>query len=416
MENEGLELWTLYTKQPRPWPGWEHDKTPVAFHDSERAVLFGHPAPGPQFKLHQSGGIKYHVARPKPASFTANTAVELAGVMTATIMWQELDQEKMLGLVTHEAFHAYQMEKGCPFGQIALAMQYPVNDAKVQALAETEAILLASALSGGDEALVRGALDARAGRQELLPRIVARFEDEVELGEGLATYIEVKTAGPDSALWQGKVEALNKLNRNAWGSDRLRFYYSGMAWALLAERYAPEWQQREWEPLAGLVAAALGHAPDGQRRQFPGIVFSEILARQEQEAKLRREEMQRIIAHALPGTGLRVEVNTLGNPVGGGWNPMTAVTFPGVGRFHPTGLMYIYDTGASFKVEKNCIEEEPCRRMIFERPHLDILAEGQQYCQGTISGHIQLWGDDVTLDFPRARISRAGSTVTIAEL
>jgi hypothetical protein len=398
------------------WPGWDHDKTPVAFHDAEKVVLFGHPDPGPQFRLHHSEGSKYHVAQPKPACFTANTAVDVAGIMTATIMWQELNQEQMLGLITHEAFHAYQMMKGCPFGQIALAMQYPVNNALVQALAETEATLLATALSTGDETFVRGALDARAGRQQQLPRNIARFEDEVELGEGLATYIEVQTAGSNSSLWPAKVEALNKLNRNAWGSDRLRFYYSGMAWALLADRYASGWQQREWEPVAAIVAEALGHAPDHRRRQFPGLVFKEILSRQEQEAQLRQEEMQRTLALALPGTGLRVEVSTLGNPVGGGWNPMTAVTYPGVGRFHPTGLMYIYDTGTNFKVEKNCIEEEPCRRMVFERPQLDILADGQKYSQGTLISHIQLRGEDVSLDFPQASISRAGNIVTITEL
>ena len=77
------------------------------------------------------------------------------------------------------------MASGCPMGNIANVMKYPVNDARVQALGEIEAGLLSRAVSLTDnEDMVISALDARAARQALLSAEVVRFENEVELVGG----------------------------------------------------------------------------------------------------------------------------------------------------------------------------------------------------------------------------------------
>lgn len=104
MEERGLKLWRLFVQQPQLWPGWDMAATPIAFHDDQRAVLFGHPNPPKEFKEIEAEGVNYFVAYNKPDSFTANTSVDLNGVPTATIMWHQREEEAMLGLISHEAF------------------------------------------------------------------------------------------------------------------------------------------------------------------------------------------------------------------------------------------------------------------------------------------------------------------------
>lgn len=417
MEEKALRLWKLYAQQPELWKGWHHANTPIGFHNSNRAVLFGHPNPGHEFTEKEGEGVKYHGADPKPVNFTANSAVDLNGVSTATIMWQEREEEAMVGLITHEAFHAYQMATACPMGQISMVLKYPVNDPQVQALAETEAGLLFETVGrGGGKDIVRAALDARAARQELLPVDVATFEDETELGEGLATYIEIKTAGPASKLWKSMLSLLQKINRNGWGADRLRFYYSGMAWALLCDRYAPDWQTGGWRPLSGVVAEAIGHSINSLRRDFPVYDYQAIYPRQQQEAKGRVEAMKHTLAQALPGTGIRVELQILGLPVGGGWNPNTAVTFPSIGRFHPDILTYTYDTRVNFKVEKNALEKESCHHIIFERPDLTIQLDGNSIKHGEGIGALEISGSDCSVYMPRARLQYDGTVLKAIEI
>lgn len=404
MEKLGLELWKLFINQAELWPGWDHAKTPIAFHDQDRAVLFGHSNPTTEFIKKEGEGIIFHTACPKPVSFTANSSVELNGEPTATIMWHPREEEAMLALISHEAFHAYQMATGCPFGQISAAMKYPVNNPEVQALAETEGQLLYNALQHKESLNhVESALDARAARQKLLSTEVATFENEVELGEGLATYVEIRCAGHNSTPWNSKIQSLQKLNKKAWGADRLRFYYSGMAWALLCDKYAENWQTRGWRTLAKIVAEAINYKPDPVNRNFPGLDFPAIFSRHEKEAEEREKDIRKTLARALPGTGLRVEVHTRGNPVGGGWNPNTAVTFPGIGRFHPTGLMYIFDTGSELKIERNCIEKENCRHIVFEQGDLSVRMNGKTITEGTHRGSLSICGDGCRVKISRAR-------------
>ncbi|MGI6343626.1 MAG: hypothetical protein ACOX18_00970 [Bacillota bacterium] len=416
MEEKAFGLWRMFSEQPGLWPGWDHTQTPLAFHDSEQAVLFGHPHPPAEFVEKERDGITYHLARPKPPSFTANSAVIVNEVFTATVMWHEMDDEAGLGLVTHEAFHAWQMATGCPFGNMAVAMQYPVNNAEIQALAELEASLLLEAIRQDSRELALAAIDARAARQALLSTDVAAYEDAVELSEGLATYIEIKTAGPGSRLWNNKLEVLHRLNKNAWGADRLRFYYSGMAWGLLCDRYAPGWQRAGWRPAAELVAAALQHAPDPGRRDFPGHDFSALLERHQRETEQRREAIQAQLAQALPGSGVRVELVTRGNPVGAAWNPLTAVSFPGEGRFHPTALLYIYDSGARLEVKANCLEKEFLRRFLFERDDLDIRLDGQPLRHGLAQGCLEIVSSDASVYVPQARVRFAGRELIAEEV
>lgn len=417
MEKESLNLWLLYIKQPQLWDGWDHAQTPIAFHSENQAVLFGHPQPPPEFTEKAEGGVKYYVAEPKPVNFTANSQVDVAGAPTATVMWQERGQEEMLGLISHEAFHAYQEATGCPAGNLMLALRYPVNDPRVQALAEAEAALLAQAIApDASLELTLAALDARAGRQALLAPEVAGFEDETELSEGLATYVEIRSAGPASRLWQAKVGNLPKLNKEGWGADRLRFYYSGMAWGLLCDRWAPGWQRGKWRPLMGIVAAAVAHSPDPRRRQFPGIDFAEIQQRQAKEAKERKAKMAATLTAALPGTGVRVEYIAKSLPVGGGWDPRSAVTFPGEGRFHPDGLRYIYASGATIQIGKNALEKETCRRMVFERSDLRLSLAGAAMTMGKSTGKLEVTGADCRLFVPKAKVFFDGAALRAEEI
>lgn len=196
----------------------------------------------------------------------------------------------------------------------------------------------------------------------------------------------------------------------------MRFYFSGMAWALLCDRYAPGWQEAGWRTLADFVSEALNYRPSPDRRSFPGVDSTELQTRHCREAKERERQVSETLAKAMPGTGLKVEVHIKGNPIGGGWNPTTAVTFPGYGRFHPSGLMYIYDSGAKLNIAKDCLERKHCLHIAYERPDLVVLVDGKTPPQGKSEGSLLITGADSEVSIPKAEISLAGKTLTAKQL
>jgi len=103
-----------------------------------------------------------------------------------------------------------------------------------------------------------------------------------------------------------------------------------------------------------------------------------------------------------------VEIHTKGIPLGGGWNPNTAVTFPGKGRFHPDGLAYVFDSGTDFKVWKDWLEVENCRHIAFGRSFLAVTVNGQFPSEGESRGRLEMRRDDCSVIIPLAEIRCSG--------
>jgi hypothetical protein len=220
------------------WPGFDPQKIPIAIYDGKRTTLHHHPSPPPELR---SG-----VFEGRHPSVTGNSSVTLGGVETATV----LAQNPTPGLIAHEQFHVYQRTKHPKWiaNEVEL-FTYPIDDAEALALLRRETDALRAALDGNKSA-AQLALELRRQRFAKIGANAAAYERGSELNEGLATYVQHRIDGGPVVLNDTPAEAV-----------RDRFYQSGLALALLLDRYDPKWREtlENGDPrsLDELLAAAI---------------------------------------------------------------------------------------------------------------------------------------------------------------
>jgi hypothetical protein len=187
--------------------------------------------------------------------------------------------EGYISLLAHESFHAYQgslapeklaaAENAAPIGEAG----YPWDDASFQAEWQTELDILAEAVQAdSDEAmaeLARQFLAQRAQRRAAagLSDELIRYEQQREWVEGLARYVELElwqqaalddTYTPVAALqddgefsgygtfdkrWNQEVGQIGRMADDVGDG---RFYYSGMAQAVMLDHLLPGWKDQVW--------------------------------------------------------------------------------------------------------------------------------------------------------------------------
>ena len=190
--------------------------------------------------------------------------------------------EVQISGVLHESFHVYQ-------AQLALARleeaekahsrgeQYWQVDAAMRQAWRLEIDLLASALEAESSqetaALARQFLDQRAQRRVAhgaahdLDLALIDYERQLEWEEGLAKYVELAiwreayaatdyeplpamTDDPDFGRYatfpRRWSQEIGQMKRQASREGETRFYYTGMAQAMLLDRLLPGWQNRIW--------------------------------------------------------------------------------------------------------------------------------------------------------------------------
>lgn len=238
---EGL-LATADRLTARPlWPGFEPQKLPLALFDGQRTWLVRHPLPPAGFTP-VAGCADLSVAAGRHPDLTANTAVELNGVLTATVFLPQEDRgaESQAGLLVHELFHVFQRLRHPAWeANEAELFVYPVNDAAALAerRLEFEALRRALAATTRQETgrWAGAALRLRAQRFTRLGEASRAYERGLEVKEGLAQYVEDLTTGPSAPA---------RLSAKAFGPDdlRVRAYAAGQAWASLLDRLSPDWK------------------------------------------------------------------------------------------------------------------------------------------------------------------------------
>jgi hypothetical protein len=218
----------------------------------------------------------------------------LRPIVPVRLIWALImgDSETYIGALAHESYHAYQglqapdrlaaAEFAAP-----LEGEYPwqVEAAEEAWQAELDA-LHAAVTAASDEEAAQFARQFLALREErrsthaLSPDLVD-YERQREWLEGLAKYAELvlqREAGRSSSyrpvpaigddrdfhayrtrerFWSGQ---LNEVRRMTNRSGEVRFYYSGMAQAVLLDRFAPGWKAEAWTPdtwLEDLLAEAI---------------------------------------------------------------------------------------------------------------------------------------------------------------
>ena len=200
--------------------------------------------------------------------------------------------DQYISLAAHEAFHAFQGQQA--YEKFAAAERanaesedrYPWQDQTLQAGWQAELDLLARLLKTTDPAesadIAAQFLEQRAARRQragLSPDLIA-FEKQREWLEGLARYTELEiwrlasqgsyqpipasAALPDferyTAFERRWEQEIAQLPRMAAQEGEGRFYYTGMAQAVLLDRLAPGWKTRVFDEgvwLEDLLAQAI---------------------------------------------------------------------------------------------------------------------------------------------------------------
>ncbi|MFH1845832.1 MAG: hypothetical protein ABIF77_21825 [bacterium] len=291
------------------WPGFEPLKIPLAVYDGSSTYLFRHPDPPPEFQREPDFAI--HSGR-HPA-MTANTSIEIGGVLTATILLDQLQTDGTLldlaATAIHESFHVFQSEHHVDwYGNVIDLFTYPSANGELlaQRRLETEALRRAMVEeSVTDRACWAGvALHIRQDRFAALDSIHAAYERGLELNEGLATYVEKRVHGT-------KDSGIPPEGYSAEGI-RQRGYDVGLAWALLLDDFAPGWQDRlekdDDQFLDVLLHEALP-APASADCEFTAdeVAEQEQRARDDAARLLDRQQQYRTDFEAAPGWSLVIE-------------------------------------------------------------------------------------------------------------
>lgn len=300
---------TLHLKQAlgeRVWPGWGRADIPVLIWNRDHSLLVGHPAPpagwepvpGDAFQ----GQTYYRQATGEPQNFAVRVGDRWVASMAAK--W-EVDafmiemiggtlppplrpvfpyrlliqpSEVQISGVLHESLHVYQAQVAPARLEAAekahdRSERYWLADATMRQAWGQEIDLLASALKAGSDedarSLVRQYLDWRAQRRAVheLDAALIDYERQIEWEEGLAKYVELATwreayaatdyeplpamaDDPDFGRYatfpRRWSQEIGQMRRQATREGETRFYYTGMAQAMLLDRLLPGWQERIW--------------------------------------------------------------------------------------------------------------------------------------------------------------------------
>jgi hypothetical protein len=253
------------------WPGFRPDTIPVLYVVRGKGTLLlgwrGELPPGftpiaADPRAAPRGGWQSSADRG-----AASTGTELAGRPTAQVVVDSQGIAALVGLTTHEAFHAFESasrQPGKRFGQgenSFLVTNYPVFDPQNEAGMALEGRILAAAEAARSKAqhraLARQFLAVRESRQRALGADLANFEQLAELNEGLAEYALVRSMQlaarqpgfPDrrnaARLSLDKEVGLTKLTEDVTRSIRLRYYATGPALGMLLDALeGPGWKTR----------------------------------------------------------------------------------------------------------------------------------------------------------------------------
>ena len=224
------------------WPGFDPLAIPLVFYDGDDTYLFRYPGVPEGFREVRVGECDVLVYEGRYPVVTASNVVEIAGMPTASVMFDgSADQAPtvLASVAIHEAFHVYQQACHPTWqGNEVVLYLYPVDDANLLSLRrmETEALRRALAANESEEkqCWTLRALRARQDRYAGMSPEFSTYERETELLEGLASYVEAMSVGQTSVDLPREGYAANEV--------RGRCYEIGHALAVLLDAFAPMWK------------------------------------------------------------------------------------------------------------------------------------------------------------------------------
>ncbi len=330
------------------WPGFDAREIPLALFDDERTYLYRHPTPPGEFRRLRGVDDVLVLDSVHPA-MRANTSVEFAGALTATVhITPELTEtpDRLAKLAVHEAFHVFQTERHPEWtaNEVDLFV-YPVQRVSLLQQRRLETGALRRALTAPDSVRTvcwsKAFLRIRDDRFGRLPPEAVAYERGTELREGLARYVESTAAG----------EPLPNLPSDGFAPEdvRQRSYATGHALGRLLDVLDRDWKQGlaqgEIESLDGAIRAATaaldvrrcGPSPDEVRR-------ARAVARSDAADLARRNETARTRFEEAAGWRIVVEAAAASPLFPGGFDPLNVRTLDGTHVLHGRWLQLSNDS------------------------------------------------------------------------
>jgi hypothetical protein len=276
------------------WPGFDARKIPLELYDRTDTYLVRHPSPPKEF-LPVEGHPGFLVFSGRHSTMRANTSIEIAGVMTATLGFEQVDT-RTAAILVHECFHVFQARAYPQWtANEAVLFTYPMEDAVGLALARLETEAMSHALAASrSECWTARMLALRRERLARLPAEAAAYERGTELHEGLAQYVEGLAAGRKDVPFRSF----------APGEFRLRGYVSGEGLARLLDRLRPGWKSKMADSFDDLFPKSAASECDFTAEERKVVETKA----QEDVAKLEHERVELLQAfQSQPGWRILVE-------------------------------------------------------------------------------------------------------------
>ena len=226
------------------WPDFDPGLYPVAIYNGSHTYLFRHPSPPAEFEpagtVDRPGGM--WVYRGLHGSVRANSAIEIGGTVTATVMLDPDDYpgpEATAALIGHELFHIHQAVHLAHWSaNEAVLFTFPIANPEQLGLRRLESEALRRAFAAITDrksaCWTAAALQFRRQRFRALSEGQWQYERKNELKEGVAQYIQNRASpAPDESIPKDGF---------APGEIRNRGYATGNVMSFLLDRLRPGWR------------------------------------------------------------------------------------------------------------------------------------------------------------------------------
>ena len=262
------------------WPGFDPLHTPIELFDGTNTYLYRHPAPPKEFTP-VKGHPGVYVFPGRHSTVAADTAADLAGVLTATMIFHAAD-EASAAVLAHECFHVFQARQHPSWTANEVSLfTYPNTNPENLALMRLEMEAMRRALAAATPECWAARVRAiRSERFALLPPDAIAYERGTELHEGLAQYIQDLARGQQK--WESRTFGPEEV--------RLRGYASGDGLARVLDRVNPNWKSRIGNSLDELLPTSDSAAcafTDMETNAAKEQALSDVKALQDQKGQLQ---------------------------------------------------------------------------------------------------------------------------------
>lgn len=393
------------------WPGYDPLAIPLAVFDGANTYLFRHPDPPEEFV--DERGV--HVFAGRHPAVVANSSAWIGDVATATVWLETLPEgsthRDRAALVLHEGFHVFQGTTGRRWGADETHLfLYPVDHFVLLTHRRLETEALRRAFEAEDDEAAAGwarvALDERRRRFRRMDGDFAAYERGIELMEGTATYVEYRATGREAP----------DIPEEGFAADdvRGRGYQTGVAWALLLDRFAPDWRDGFGEDDDRLPDTELaGALRDIETLSACSFTDAELVefgrnAREDVLTLLKGRVERREAFDAAPGWKLVFEATEDSPLWPQGFDPLNVSHVAG-GILHTRFLKLGNECGALEVMGDTVLTEEVGRHPLFDgvlRMTLGGLTEEPP---------VEIDGEHVTVSLPSLNADFTGAEVELAD-